>query len=700
MNTLRTPPCLLGAALLFWGWQSGLLLVGALLAVLIEAARWVGLRWDLAEKDFRRIWDFCVFLLLAVALYLFATGEGPSAVAGLLADASPATQGRLLSQTGQAMLVLFRWTPVIFFLTVAGQAYSTLELIPYSAFSLVLRRRSKRQGLPAPPLSHGVNTAYPYLAICLFASSFPSKPCPFFFVGCALLLAWALWSFRSRRYAAPVWLALFSLALVAGFVAQRGFYELNNWANLRSATWLAQFLGGSTDPKESRTSLGRIGRIQLSGKIVLRVEAKDGLASPLLLREASYRFFKFPDWASLEKAHDFERAQVETNQTTWELAAGQKAQHAVTISQYLTGRGADARRGLLALPHGIVRLENLPAFVVSTNRLGVVRVDEGPGLVIYDAHYRPGSTLDAPPEREDLVVPAAEEEVLSQIADQLALAGQSNDQILRKVEAFFLNNFQYSTWLPAPHHRRSNLTVLGNFLLHDKAGHCEYFATAATLLLRKAHLPSRYAVGYVVEEKSGNKYIVRQRHAHAWCLVWLNGAWHDFDVTPPSWCAAEAARASRLEWLSDAGSRLWFEFSKWRWGQADWRPYILWGLLPVLLVLLVRLAWGKRWRRFRQGQASPNPAFSRPGLDSESYQLEREVSLHRLMREPGETPCEWLEKLQDHPSLASLGASLRPLLLLHYRYRFDPAGLDRAAREELGARARQCLATLRRPVKP
>jgi len=32
---------LVGAALLFWGWQTDLILIGALLAVVLESAPWV-----------------------------------------------------------------------------------------------------------------------------------------------------------------------------------------------------------------------------------------------------------------------------------------------------------------------------------------------------------------------------------------------------------------------------------------------------------------------------------------------------------------------------------------------------------------------------------------------------------------------------------------------------------------------------------
>ena len=41
---MKPPPFLLGAALLFWGWQSDLLLVGGVLAVVFESARFIKAR--------------------------------------------------------------------------------------------------------------------------------------------------------------------------------------------------------------------------------------------------------------------------------------------------------------------------------------------------------------------------------------------------------------------------------------------------------------------------------------------------------------------------------------------------------------------------------------------------------------------------------------------------------------------------------
>jgi len=55
---MKPPPFLLGATLLFWGWQSGFLIVGAAMAVALESARFVKDRWELADEDLSRIWTF------------------------------------------------------------------------------------------------------------------------------------------------------------------------------------------------------------------------------------------------------------------------------------------------------------------------------------------------------------------------------------------------------------------------------------------------------------------------------------------------------------------------------------------------------------------------------------------------------------------------------------------------------------------
>ncbi len=72
---MKTPPFLLLAALIFWGWQSHLLVFGAVMGVILESARFIKVRWDLSTDDFRRLWNFCALLGFALALYVFSTND-------------------------------------------------------------------------------------------------------------------------------------------------------------------------------------------------------------------------------------------------------------------------------------------------------------------------------------------------------------------------------------------------------------------------------------------------------------------------------------------------------------------------------------------------------------------------------------------------------------------------------------------------
>lgn len=72
------------------------------------------------------------------------------------------------------------------------------------------------------------------------------------------------------------------------------------------------------------------------------------------------------------------------------------------------------------------------------------------------------------------------------------------------------------------------------FLAESRRGYCVHFATAATLLLRAAGIPARYAEGYAVPVGENNQwYNVPDYNAHAWVELYLGGTgWVPFEVTP------------------------------------------------------------------------------------------------------------------------------------------------------------------------
>ncbi|HYV29305.1 MAG TPA: hypothetical protein VFA77_17360, partial [Candidatus Eisenbacteria bacterium] len=194
MSARKTPPFLLGAALIFWGWQTDFLLPGILMALVLECSRWTRLRWELADEDFSRIWVFCTLLFLGAALYAFTANEGPADFRGLLQNPNFLTQRNAGAASARTAAAMIRWLPMIFFFFMAAQAFSARQGIPMETISLILRwrwRRAKKAGLP-PPARQFVNISYPYFAICLFAATAHSRDDGSFFWGMCALVTWAL----------------------------------------------------------------------------------------------------------------------------------------------------------------------------------------------------------------------------------------------------------------------------------------------------------------------------------------------------------------------------------------------------------------------------------------------------------------------------------------------------------------------------
>jgi protein-glutamine gamma-glutamyltransferase len=707
---MKPPPLLLGAALLFWGWQTDFLLPGALMGVILESARVFKARWELSDEDFGRVWTFCALLLLASALYAFTANEGPSSYAGLFEDANLVAQRNASLSSARTIVSVMRWLPMIFFPFLLAQAFSAREAIPLAIISLILQRRwkrAKRLGLPPPPARH-VNIGFTYFSGVLFAASFHTSENQTFFWGVCVLLTWALWSHRSRRFALPVWLGALALAVGLGYLGQFGIGKLQRYIEYIRPEWIAHFLRRPTDASQSQTSLGRVGEVKLSGAIVIRVEPKGNQGVPVYLRDASYRQYRSKVWYAGSSRSDYQRVPEDppVESAKWTLIPGKTNLAAVNIACYLEGTEDGSPTGLLPLPTGTARLEELQAFLVRTNSAGAV-LAQGPGLVIFDALYGPGATIDCPPDvgtrtSEDVEVRPNEAFALDQVIDELQLSGRSQSEVLQTLAGFFADRFTYRLWQPKALKVTADETPLSRFLLKDRAGHCEYFATATVLLLRRLSIPARYATGYVVHETSGSGYVVRASDAHAWTLVWDPGqkTWLDFDTTPASWIKEEAKRKSPFRWLADAWSRLVFEFSKFRWGQSKLRQYLLWIMIPGLVLLLYQILF-RRGRR-RQGKPKSDADFlaNYPGLDSDFYKLEKEIARRGVPRDPSEPLNEWLRRVALTPDFSGLSGPLQELLRLHYRYRFDPLGLDEDDRRALHEQTRACLESLSRAEQP
>jgi len=105
---------------------------------------------------------------------------------------------------------------------------------------------------------------------------------------------------------------------------------------------------------------------------------------------------------------------------------------------------------------------------------------------------------------------------------------------------------------------------LAHFLFETRAGHCEYFASAMTVMLRTLGIPAREVNGFLPGEYNdlGGDYIVRASDAHSWVEAYFpSQGWVVFDPTP----AAPALKVGLMTRLS--------EFTDW--AELTWSDWII-----------------------------------------------------------------------------------------------------------------------------
>ncbi len=98
---------------------------------------------------------------------------------------------------------------------------------------------------------------------------------------------------------------------------------------------------------------------------------------------------------------------------------------------------------------------------------------------------------------------------------------------------------------------------LEDFLFNQTAGHCEYFASSAAVLLRFAGIPTRYVNGFLGGEWNDLRQAItiRENRAHSWVEAYLGPqGWVRVDATP---AAPRSTHMSSLRALVDSIELLW-----------------------------------------------------------------------------------------------------------------------------------------------
>jgi len=630
---MLTPPFLIGAAFLFWGQQTGYWLFAIPMALVLEGTRLVQRRWDMSPKDFYRVSDLCALIFLGMFIIRFAL-KTPS---------------------------MGRWIPLGLFPLLLAQALSTTQRIDLGAFFYTKRKREKAGGFRE---RRTADVSWPTFVLVLVAASSANVRTPVFYAGMFLLTGWALASFRPKRFHPVFWVILLLAAGGLGFAGQHHLRRLHLFIEQTALDWYMERMGLDRNPFRNVTSIGDVGELKLSNRIVWRVRPEGDLPASHLLRDASYNLYSSGFWIATDAK--FKTILPDEGGMAWWITDNVERR----LPLHITGH-MNEESSILSLPLGTGYIDHLPAGLLEKNRFGTVRVKAGPKLARYRVYFEERSAGGAPDQR-DLELPGKEAEAVRSIARELQLSGRSSAEVVTVLEAFFQNSFQYSLALQA---HRKDLTPVEDFLLHSRSGHCEFFATAGVFLLRAAGVPARYVTGYRVDEFSRleGQYVVRARHAHAWATAFIDGRWQDVDFTPPGWLTREKEAAPWLEPVYDFFRWVGFQFSKWRSGREGGPPlYLLWLVLPLFMVLVWRILSEKRASRLKKKKTPGVDRLLRSGVNSPLESIDNVLARHGFQRREWETQQARLHRLEAAGADAEAAARLNIILNLHYQVRFRP----------------------------
>ena len=643
MNTSNSikPRYLGGLSAIFWGWQCELIWFALPVAIVLEARYYLNRRWALTKTDFYRVADLTTIALLTMVFFLF-----------------------LNRQDYHFITTLLTWSPILLFPLVAVLAYSStprmsLDILFYSL-------RGQREAV-----QQSWDMDYVYLGACLLAAGL-GKEGSYYFPVVVIILGCSLYQLRSLRFTKKIFVASLCAILLTATAFHHGIRTTHLSIKKQTELWIASWISQRTDPLKTRTALGKVGQLKLSDSIAFRIKPSSGKPDfPSLLVEAVYNSASGTDWEvfdprfkTVEHADDF----------TWRFSEA-------SIYPYPESKiylEFDRDRSLIPVPSQLVELNELPATDISMSTYGAI---QGIGLIPaphYTVSYDSEPHLGDVPSPIDLLVPEEHRISLHQVTDRQT----SVEEAIPFIHQFF-SDFRYTLF---QNDTESTDDPLGHFLQTSKAGHCEHFASATTLLLRHLGIPSRYVVGYAVQEWNDDMkmYIVRDRHAHAWASAYVNGQWIPIDTTPHQWLQMEENHSSFLQPVWDTLGNNRFLFALWFNDQklSDYEK-ALYGIGFLLAIILIwRIATSEQVIIKREKITNASN-WILPGEDSPFFRIEAQLSILGFRRGKGELMTEWLMRI-ERPELL-------PMLTNHNRWRFDPQGISVVEKKKLADQVKSWL---------
>lgn len=630
--------------------------IGVLTALIVEISHWTRFRWEFDDEACSRTWQFNSIAIAVAAALIWLDGSRYT-----------------------ALPVLLSWMPPLLLPMQFVQSYGMRNFLPLSAFSFLARQhreRCRRLGLIEETTVFNFGNVL--FATTLVAASVGARADSWMFLpGIVILTGWIM--LAAGRCKVLVLLPVLFAAGLLGFAGQIGLDHAQEWFGRGSSNYAGRF-----DPNFKSTLIGTSGTVEQSKDIVWRIRNVGTSPPPKLLRSATFNTYLGNNWQNQRvAASDFQDVDstLVGERAFYLLQDARRADKLADLPQF-TLRGAATAESPLPLPGDVSGMSDFELDGIERNSFGTVRIYPKQSVIDGTIFWRGGTNPENPPiAAEDLRIPLAEKPIIHDIADQLQLEGQpSLNARLSILRTWFSTHFRYTRKLTIQRVPRSRSqeylnqpTAITRFLKDARAGHCEYFATAATLILRDAGIPTRYATGHAVVERDPKRgeFILRGTHGHAWCRVWdeASATWIDFDPTPQDWLAGITSEDTAMQRFNDGLKRLREDFFIWRNRPANRLAVslVMFAIGLGLTVFILKRLWKSKRRLETRSLVS---GYDGPVVMTPLHRLEPQARKHLGPRPPGQPFGQWLARLR-----ATLGENrnLDEAIALHQRLRFDPS---------------------------
>jgi hypothetical protein len=439
---------------------------------------------------------------------------------------------------------------------------------------------------------------------------------------------------RTRRRDLIVTVAIFTVA---------GMLAAVNAITLPALADRADRLAGLDDLARTgftdQLGLGSIDRMLVSDEVVMRIVG--GRAD--YLRGAVYDTYGSSQWRGAEGG----------TLRALQLPSGRPSQR---DALQLIVAGGDVHRYFLPLGASHVATGDGS---VQIDRYGVAHV-AGTARVAWFTVARSSDFPVLPPTPRDRAIPSELNATLARLVAEWTEASMSPRRRALAIERHLRTEYRYSL-----HFHRRGHNPLEEFLVEDRQGHCEYFASALALLLRAASIPARVAVGYRVHEQSpiDGHSIVRERDAHAWVEAFFDdNGWQTLDATPPA--GGAAARGQRVGLLRAVGE--WIATWIARWRAANTMPvWIALGLLVVGLILYREVR--SRLAARRNAKRAVNDGFANEPAPAQLDRLLAALAARGVSRSRSETIEAFARRVKRREGgFGDVSASLLAYAALRY----------------------------------